>query len=368
MRTPGLQYKTFLTNSPLFGYQTGNPLPTDISVFSNIPDFSGSVNTINILTYDSDTDWAPFQVTGANTTPPGGASYSYFAISLSGYFYAQQTGSHTFYFKNSNNVSNDDVSYFYIGANALSPTSSNYTTATVFDNAGGTSNTYTTNLVSGTYYPILLYYGQTFGGAFLALGFSTPSVAQTYNGSGYFFFDAPQPICFGEGAKILCYNSTTNSEELIPVEKLQKGTLVKTLTSGFQPVYAVASDMLYHSGLPTRDPSSLYKLTSASYPSLIDDLYLTGFHSILVDSITEEQRHKMIEIQQKIHVTEGKYRLLACVDDRCKPSEKEGAYTIWHFALENDDIRTNYGIWANGLLVETCPKIHIHRLTKSLIE
>lgn len=30
------------------------------------------------------------------------------------------------------------------------------------------------------------------------------------------------------------------------------------------------------------------------------------------------------------------------------------SHTIWHLALENDDVRTNYGIWANGLLVETC--------------
>ena len=360
MSTPGLHYNTFLTNNT-FVY-TGDTLPTDISIFNTTPNFSGSVSEINIITYNSDADWAPFQITGANTTPPGGNPYSYFAISLSGYFYAQETGSHTFYFENSNDITNDDVSYFYIGANALNPSSSNYTTATVFDNTGGTSNSYTTNLVAGTYYPILMYYGQSFGGAIISLGFSTPSVARTYNGAGYFFSESNPPVCFGEGAKILCYNSTTNSEELIPVEKLQKGTLVKTLTSGFQPVHTVAFDTLYNSGLPTRNPSSLYKLTSTTYPSLIDDLYLTGFHSILVDSITEEQRNKMIEIQQKIYVTEGKYRLLACVDDRCKPSEKEGAYTIWHFALENDHMNKNYGVWANGLLVETCPKINITRL------
>ena len=29
---------------------------------------------------------------------------------------------------------------------------------------------------------------------------------------------------------------------------------------------------------------------------------------------------------------------------------------IWHFALENEDYYKNYGVYANGLLVETCSK------------
>jgi hypothetical protein len=39
-----------------------------------------------------------------------------------------------------------------------------------------------------------------------------------------------------------------------------------------------------------------------------------------------------------------------------KPYEKEGAHNIYHFALENDDPYMNYGVYANGLLVETCSK------------
>jgi len=46
--------------------------------------------------------------------------------------------------------------------------------------------------------------------------------------------------------------------------------------------------------------------------------------------------------------------LMACLDDRAEPWASEGAYTIWHFALENNDIYMNYGVYANGgLLVET---------------
>jgi hypothetical protein len=38
--------------------------------------------------------------------------------------------------------------------------------------------------------------------------------------------------------------------------------------------------------------------------------------------------------------------------------------TIWHIALENDDYYMNYGIYANGLLVESCSKRYLKELSK----
>lgn len=45
---------------------------------------------------------------------------------------------------------------------------------------------------------------------------------------------------------------------------------------------------------------------------------------------------------------------MACVDNRANIYNDHGNHNIWHIALENDDINTNYGIYANGLLVESC--------------
>jgi hypothetical protein len=45
---------------------------------------------------------------------------------------------------------------------------------------------------------------------------------------------------------------------------------------------------------------------------------------------------------------------MACIDERAEPWNSEGEYTIWHFALENEEEKYNYGVYANGLLVETC--------------
>ena len=54
-----------------------------------------------------------------------------------------------------------------------------------------------------------------------------------------------------------------------------------------------------------------------------------------------------------IMVTDKKYRLMAFLDKRAEPYEVEEIHNIWHFALENTDKYMNYGVYANGMLVET---------------
>jgi hypothetical protein len=99
----------------------------------------------------------------------------------------------------------------------------------------------------------------------------------------------------------------------------------------------------------------LYKLSPSNYPELKEDLFITGAHSILVDTITDKEREELTQQLGQIFVTDGKYRLTAMVDQRSEPWNSEGTYTVWHFALENSNIKTNYGVYANGgLLVETC--------------
>ena len=61
--------------------------------------------------------------------------------------------------------------------------------------------------------------------------------------------------------------------------------------------------------------------------------------------------------------TDNKYRLPACADYRADVYEKEGSYMVYHFALEHDDYYMNYGVFANGLLVETCSKRNLKELS-----
>jgi hypothetical protein len=81
------------------------------------------------------------------------------------------------------------------------------------------------------------------------------------------------------------------------------------------------------------------------------------------------EKEKTEKILGRICVTDNKYRLPACVDSKAKLYETEGVFDIYHIALENNDYYMNYGIYANGLLVETCSKRYLkEKSNMNLIE
>jgi hypothetical protein len=68
-------------------------------------------------------------------------------------------------------------------------------------------------------------------------------------------------------------------------------------------------------------------------------------------------------------VTDGKYRLPACLDKKADIYDTTGEFTIWHIALDHNDYFMNYGIFANGLLVESCSKRYLKELSNmTLVE
>ena len=82
---------------------------------------------------------------------------------------------------------------------------------------------------------------------------------------------------------------------------------------------------------------------------------MTGAHSILVDDfVSPEQEEKTKEVNGDVYITDGKCRLPVCADKRALTYDVPGIHTIYHLALENNDDYMNYGIYANGLLVESC--------------
>ena len=169
------------------------------------------------------------------------------------------------------------------------------------------------------------------------------------------YFLYPSAVCFLEGTTVLCF--VNGNEEYVPVEKLSKETLVKTLYDGFKKIDMIAKQELFNPGTDERMEQRLYKCSTSKYPELTSDLYLTGCHSILVDTITDDERAKLTKQLGRIFVTDKKYRLTACVDERAEPWNSEGTYTVWHFALDHDNILMNYGVFVNGgLLVESCSK------------
>lgn len=157
--------------------------------------------------------------------------------------------------------------------------------------------------------------------------------------------------CFKEDTKIL-----TNKGYIL-IQDLRKGNLVKTLEDGYKPIDMIGYRTFEHNPTNERIKDQLYKCTSDKFPEIFADLVMTGCHSILVDEFeNENQKENTIKINGDIYITDNYYRLPACVDERTSVYEIPGTYTIYHLALENDDYYMNYGIYANGLMVETCSK------------
>jgi len=161
--------------------------------------------------------------------------------------------------------------------------------------------------------------------------------------------------CFKEDTKILCY--VDNEEKYIPVQDMKKGTLVKTSMNGYIPVHSIGHAKIFNPANKLRGLNRLYKCTKAMYPEITEDLVITGCHSILMDieKLTPELKEKTKELTGREELTtDTKWRLMAVLDERAEPFEEEGTFTIWHFALDHFDEFMNYGVYANGLLVESC--------------
>jgi len=173
---------------------------------------------------------------------------------------------------------------------------------------------------------------------------------------GSIFGESNNIICFKEGTKILSLKE--GLEMYVPIEKLKEGDLVKTANPArpYVAVHQIGSREIENPAGRERRKDRLYSCFPSDYPSLEEELVLTGCHSILVDHLTSDEKKETLDALGDIYTTDGKYRLMTYLDKKAIPYEEEGKFTIWHVALEHEDDYMNYGIWANGLLVESCSK------------
>ena len=168
-----------------------------------------------------------------------------------------------------------------------------------------------------------------------------------------------------------CFNKDTQiltNKGYVLIQDLRKGDLIKTLLHDYIPIDMIGYREMYNSS-NNDDKDKLYICSNSEYSDVTEDLIITGSHSILVDEFKQGYKEKTRELLGDIFITDNKYRLPACIDDRSNPYNKEGTFTIYHIALEHNDIFCNYGIYANGLLVESCSKRYLKELSKmTLIE
>lgn len=155
--------------------------------------------------------------------------------------------------------------------------------------------------------------------------------------------------CFNTDTKILC-----KEEEYIPIQNIKKGDLIKTLDNGYIKVEAVGESKIYNPNNNIRYSNRLFKYSKKYNKELLDDLYITGGHSVLVNDLTKIEKKLTNEYNKCLPLTDNKYRLLTFLNKNAEPHLISGIFTVYHIALENTDNKANYGIFANGMLVESC--------------
>jgi hypothetical protein len=269
-----------------------------------------------------------------NNASSGGIKYSI----NSGTSFANATGA----------VSSVDIAGIEIAADGTRVTcvggpGGNYNT--VYTTSNITSGSWTTTSLSGS--------AQSLAGND-TLSFIATTFFEAYTQTGV--LSGPEPvICFREGTSITTFNPVAGREESTAVENVRPGMLVKTRTSGYVPVSIVGTSTVTIPNHAERTAERLYVCTKDQFPELTRDLYITGHHSILVNSLTDAEREETAADLGRVYVTEGRYRLPAHIDRRAHVYEAPGAVErIWHFALDHNDEQMNYGVYANGLLVESC--------------
>jgi len=156
--------------------------------------------------------------------------------------------------------------------------------------------------------------------------------------------------CFSEDTKILCLN-LDSKEEYIPVKNLKKGDLVKTYLHGYRKINIICKGILKNNISKFRD--CMYKMKKTDENGLIEDLMVTGGHSIMVDELTKEEHDTTVRIW-KLDQVDNKYLLMAGISDKFEQIQGDKIFKYYHFSLENDGNPDNrYGVFANGVLVET---------------
>ena len=146
-------------------------------------------------------------------------------------------------------------------------------------------------------------------------------------------------------------NVETDAEEYVPVETLRRGDLIKTAESGYKAIQLIGYKTIEN--LPDSDIKSRLFIFKKS-GKMTEDLCVTGEHCALHKSLAAAKLDQVRDYMGDIYVMEGYYRVPAHLDENAEPYPESGPATIWHFALEHDDVHWNYGVFVNGLLVESC--------------
>lgn len=152
--------------------------------------------------------------------------------------------------------------------------------------------------------------------------------------------------CFLEGTEILCL--IDNEEKYIKIEDINNDTMIKTYKHGYKK-------LLYKSHQKVRNNIVCMKKDSLDTNIPFNDLKVTTGHSMLVDNLTDDEITE-IEKWNPVKKIDDKFLILSRVSKYFEEYDTKELNNVYHLILEADDLDTQYGIYANGVLMESMSK------------
>ena len=192
------------------------------------------------------------------------------------------------------------------------------------------------------------------------------------------FIGGDGPInCFSEGTRILSLNNSqselseqsigclnnsqkgldenfnmTFKEEYKLVQDLQVGDFVKSYRHGYRKISKMLSGTFVNNPTDIDVGNCMYKMIKTDDNGLIDDVTITRNHGVLVERLSETEEKKVD--MNNLEVIDGLISIIAGKCDNFEKVKDIKRYKYYHFSLETDgDNDRRFGVWANGLLVET---------------
>ena len=178
-------------------------------------------------------------------------------------------------------------------------------------------------------------------------------IETTYDNVKYVYSLTKNPCCFNEGTKILCLTKYL-MEEYRLVQDLIVGDLVKAYMNDYKPIKNIIQGFFINN--PKNRSNCMYIMKKTENNGLIEDLIVTGNHGILLDEkdVNEEEQKKNPEWAN--FKVDDKVNCITGVSSKFEQITDNELYKYYHFSLDNGDgKRKRFGVWANGVLMETMP-------------
>lgn len=157
--------------------------------------------------------------------------------------------------------------------------------------------------------------------------------------------------CFNHGTKILCLNKMLE-EEYIPIQRLKSGDVVKTYLQGYRKIKNIGLNKFMNN--PSDTYKCMYTMKKDKHPDLIEDLTITGGHSILINYVCRKDRIRLNKMLQGVRTIGDKQLILSCISELFNKIENNNEYVYFHFCVDTNEKQKGekFAVWSNGFLTE----------------